>query len=100
MKLSQKTGINEIVLKEICDIAKKCDVQKVQLFGSRARGDFKSKSDIDLAVLGGDGMMFSLLVEEETTTLLEYDIVILDQPVQKPLLESIEREGVSIYEKV
>ncbi len=45
---------------------------KVILFGSRARGDFRRTSDIDLAVTGGDFDRFALDVEEETTTLLEY----------------------------
>lgn len=35
-------------------------------FGSRARGDFKRTSDIDLAVSGGDFCRFALDVDEET----------------------------------
>ena len=54
---------------------KKIDIDKVILFGSRARGDYKRTSDIDLAVEGGDVASFSLDVEEETTTLLKFDIV-------------------------
>ena len=46
----KNTGIREQVIKEIIDFAKKYDVEKVLLFGSRARGDFKRTSDIDLAV--------------------------------------------------
>lgn len=49
----EKTGIKPIVIEEICDIARKYSVKKVILFGSRARGNFKEKSDIDLAVKGG-----------------------------------------------
>ena len=48
-----ETGIREQVIVEICEIAKRCQVDKVLLFGSRARGDFKRTSDIDLAVTGG-----------------------------------------------
>lgn len=48
------TGIRQDVLKEICDLAEKHQIQKVILFGSRARGDFKRTSDIDLAVEGGE----------------------------------------------
>ena len=63
-----------------------------------ARGDFKRTSDIDLAVYGGNFDRFALDVEEETTTLLEYDIVDLDEPMQPELLESIQKEGKIIYE--
>lgn len=67
----RETGIKPIVIKEICDIARKYNVQKVILFGSRARGDFKTKSDIDLAVQGGDFIRFMLDVNEETSTPFE-----------------------------
>ena len=73
---------------------------KVILFGSRARGDYKLKSDIDLAFQGGKGNYFSFDVDEETSTLLQFDIIDLDKPVQDELLESINREGIILYEKV
>ena len=70
------------------------------MFGSRARGDYKRTSDIDLAVSGGDIARFALDVEEETSTLLKYDIVSLNLPVQEDLMASIEREGRVLYEKI
>ena len=48
-ELFGKTGIKQCVIQEIIHLAQKYDVQKVILFGSRARGDYKLKSDIDLA---------------------------------------------------
>ena len=53
------------------------------MFGSRARGDHKRASDIDLAVQGGDISRFALDVEEETSTPLKYDVVNLDRTVQE-----------------
>ena len=99
IELSEKTGIKSRVLQEIVQLAQKYGVEKVILFGSRARGDFKEKSDIDLAFYGGDSSRFILDVDEETSTLLEFDIVDLRKPVQSELLESIEREDIIIYEK-
>ncbi len=96
----QNTGIREQVLEEICALAEKYRLDRVVLFGSRARGDYKRTSDIDLAASGGDVVRFSLDVEEETSTLLFFDVVNLDKPVMEELLESIEREGKIIYEKV
>ncbi len=94
------TGIREQVIREICEIAKKYKVEKVILFGSRARGDFHRASDIDLAVKGGDFADFSLDVDEETSTLLMFDFVDLNQSIQQELRENIEREGKIIYEKI
>lgn len=95
-----QTGIKPEVIEEIRNIARKYNVEKVILFGSRARGDYSRASDIDLAIHGGNITRFSIEVDEETSTLLMYDFVNLDTDVQKELLESINREGVVLYEKV
>lgn len=94
------TGIKSLVIREIVELAQQCNIEKVILFGSRARGDFKPRSDIDLAIQGGDYVRFSLEIDERTSTLLFFDIVCLDRVVQKELRESIEQEGVCIYEKI
>ena len=102
-----QTGIKQQVINEICELAQKYNVEQVLLFGSRSRGDYKRTSDIDLAVRGGDIDRFALDVEEETTTLLEYDIVdmsremlhgLIDMIPEAELLESIQKEGKIIYE--
>ena len=96
----ENTGIRDEVIQEIYTLAEKYNIKKVILFGSRARGDFKRTSDIDLAVSGGDFCRFALAVDEETQTLLEFDIVDLDGNVQEELLESIRKEGRILYEKI
>lgn len=96
----EKIGIEPRVLEEILQLARKYDVRKVILFGSRARGDFSRTSDIDLAVEGGDFERFALDVDEETSTLLQYDIVNLDRDMQEELRDSIKREGKLLYEKI
>lgn len=93
-------GIRAVVLEEICQLAEQYGVEKVILFGSRARGDHWRASDIDLAVLGGDIVNFALDVDEKTQTLLEYDIVDLGGPVSEEFAEEIRRDGVVIYEKI
>lgn len=95
--LMENTGIKPIVLDEINLLADQYYVKKVILFGSRARGDFKRTSDI--AVEGGDVVRFALDVDEETSTLLKFDIVDLSRDIQQELRESIETEGIVIYEK-
>lgn len=85
---------------EIIELAKKCGVQKVILFGSRARGDNGARSDIDLAVSGGDITRFRLDIDDEVRTLLLFDVVSLDGAVQPSLLASIEREGIVLYEEI
>lgn len=99
-ELFEGTGIRRQVIDEICAIAEECKICRVLLFGSRARGDYKERSDIDLAAAGGHIDEFSIRVDEETSTLLSYDVVNLDGAVDSELRESIRREGRVIYEKV
>lgn len=98
--LPEKTGIHATVLEQIRSIAEQYDLCSVILFGSRARGDFKDRSDIDLAVSGGNTSAFALAVDEETDTLLKYDVVDLDRPVDTALLDNIRKDGIILYEKV
>lgn len=100
MAVSFDTGIKKEVMSALITLAEKYNVDRLILFGSRARGDYHKTSDIDLAVTGGNVVRFMLDVEDTTPTLLKYDIVDLDSSVQHELRESIEKEGIVIYEKV
>ena len=78
------------------------EVERIILYGSRARGDNRPRSDIDLAV-EADSMTidrwFDLIdAAEEAPTLLKIDLVRLDQ-VPEELRKSIEDEGKVIYER-
>lgn len=90
----------EKIHKSIQQLAQEHGIHKVILFGSRARGDNRERSDIDLAVQGGDILHFTLDVEDKVPTLLFFDVVNLDEYVQPELLESIQKEGKVLYEKV
>lgn len=94
-----ETGLKKQTIEEIVSLAREYEIEKVILFGSRARGDYRRTSDIDLAVKGGNTVRFALDVEEVVMTLLKFDIVDLDGAVQEGLRQSIMAEGVTIYEK-
>ena len=99
-KFFKNSGIKEKIINQIVDIAQKYEVKKVFLFGSRARGDFLRGSDIDLAVLGGNIGMFRLDVNDYTDTLLTYDVVDLVCDLNKEFLDSVNKEGILIYEEI
>ena len=56
--------------------------------------------DIDIAVEGGNFERFALDVDEDTSTLLEFDIVNLNKEMQQELWDSIRMEGKTLYEKI
>lgn len=93
-------SLNNKIELEIIALAKKYDINSVILFGSRARMDNRNNSDIDLALSGGNIVGFKSDLDEAVNTLLFFDVVNLDEPVQDELLNSIKREGIVIYEKV
>ncbi len=93
-------GLDAEIADQIVTLAQRYDLTKVILFGSRARGDSRPRSDIDLAVSGGDIIGFRTDIDEEVRTLLMFDVVDLDSPVQEELLGSIRDEGILIYEKI
>jgi predicted nucleotidyltransferase len=95
-----KYDLEKKVEDDIIKIAKKNNVEKVILFGSRARGDNSERSDIDLAISGGNALDFYYDAEEEARTLLMFDVVDLDRKVSEELRREIDRDGVVLYEKI
>ena len=89
--------IPDKVWREIAAFAQKNGVKQVILFGSRARGTHRERSDIDIAVSGGNFQAFYDDVKENTHTLLMFDIVNLDAGISEKLQKEIERDGVVIY---
>lgn len=53
-----------------------------------------------MAVSGKNIIRFALDVDEETSTLLKFDIVDLNGQMQDELRESIASEGRVLYEKI
>ncbi|WP_293658824.1 nucleotidyltransferase domain-containing protein [Phascolarctobacterium sp.] len=98
--MKMQYGLNDKIIMAIKDLAQRYALHKVILFGSRARGDNRERSDIDLAVSGGNTTVFAIEAETEIPTLLQLDIVDLNKPVQEELLQAIANEGVTLYEKI
>jgi len=55
-----KYGLTSSVIERICNVlARYPQVEKAILYGSRAKGNYKPGSDIDLTLLGGADLNFS-----------------------------------------
>lgn len=92
-------NLPERVFREITMFAKKHSIQKVILFGSRARETYRERSDIDIAVYGGNFDSFYWDIKENVHSLLIFDIVEADGDISEELREEIVKDGVVIYEK-
>lgn len=92
-------NLPERVVRDIIKFSKKHDIEKVILFGSRARKNNSERSNIDIAVSGGNYLDFYFDIKENSHTLLMFDIVDLSRSISQELQDEIDRDGVVIYEK-
>jgi predicted nucleotidyltransferase len=84
-------------------LARYPEVEKAMLYGSRAKGNYKPGSDVDLTLLG-TAMTTKILRQiqsdfDDGHMPYSFDISILAQINQADLLDHIRRVGVVFYEK-
>ena len=97
-------GLSEKTVSAICGVfASYPDIEKAILYGSRAKGNYRNGSDIDL-VLVGERLDLSrrFKIENELDDLLlpyKIDLALLHQIENKELVDHIHRRGVVFYEK-
>ena len=80
------------------------EIDQVLLFGSRAKGNYRTGSDIDLAIKGkkvGPDLVFKLksIFNERLPIPYEVDVVGYENLDHKSLQEHIDRVGIVIYNK-
>ncbi|MBR6278140.1 MAG: nucleotidyltransferase domain-containing protein [Bacteroidales bacterium] len=100
-----KFGLSDKVIEEIQDVFRRhIEVEKVLIFGSRAKGNYRAGSDIDLAVIGNNidyRLILKIGCEIDSLELL-YGIDLLDYQSKKntPIGEHIDRVGQIFYERL
>lgn len=101
----EQFGIDESIIEDIVNVIRKYkEVTKAVIFGSRARGDYKKASDIDIALFGDN-------LTNTINTKIFFEIDELYMPYKVDLInfntlgkenkirENILKEGVEIYAK-
>lgn len=94
-------GLPENILQAIVNELSRWDgVSRAVIFGSRARGDENSKSDIDLAVYCDGRMPGSLrLALDEAAGIYKIDVIDMSGPVEEKLRQRIAGQGIEIYRR-
>lgn len=92
------------VVTHIRAIAPAYPIEKLLLFGSRARKDHAERSDYDIAVFAPqlshrEKVMFNFVVAD-VPTLNKIDIVYIDEHLSGEMRQNIEKEGSVIYEQI
>jgi predicted nucleotidyltransferase len=97
-------GLKETTIQKLCGVfAKYPQVSKAVLYGSRAKGNYKNGSDIDLTLHGSDDLENILykIFDEIDDLLLPYtiDLSIYRTLSDPDFIDHIHRVGVTFYDK-
>ena len=98
----EKFGLKKSTIQSITSIFEKHpNIEKCVLYGSRAKGNFRPGSDIDLTLFGEKLTLSELLeIENELDDLLlsyKIDLSILHKIENEALLDHIKRIGEEFY---
>ena len=88
--------------KNIAAVAVKYGVEKIKLFGSRARGEENSQSDYDFLIRRGkinSLIQYSAFVEELEELLGTHVDVITDTSDDEEIIKTAEKEGILLYDR-
>ena len=98
-----EVNLSEEIIKELQALGRCYDLDKIVLFGSRAKRTNYERSDIDISVSIKDVVTYTNFMEdlESLNTLLIIDVVNTESIAFSNSIKSeIEKDGVIIYEKV
>jgi predicted nucleotidyltransferase len=99
-----KYGLEENIVKNIIEIlAKYPEIDQAILFGSRAKGNYKPGSDIDLT-LTGEKLNLNILNDislklDELYLPYTFDLSVYKSIKDLEMVDHIKRVGVSLYKK-
>lgn len=98
-----KFGLPQRTIDELTDyFSSKPKIDKVLIFGSRAKGTFHNGSDIDFAVWTDEHKMFFLIAAEldELDTPYKFDVIDYKMLSHEDMKKNIDKDGILFYEKV
>jgi predicted nucleotidyltransferase len=100
-----KYGLAQSASRKICTVLSRYpQVEKAILYGSRAKGNYKNGSDIDLTLRGGADLTLNVIyriLDDLDELLLPYtiDLSIFNDISDPDVIEHIQRVGVTFYQK-
>ena len=100
-----KYGLPQFTIQKICAVLSRYpQVERAILYGSRAKGNYKNGSDIDLTLRGGADLTLNVIykiLDDLDELLLPHtiDLSIFDDISDSDVIKHIRRVGVTFYEK-
>jgi predicted nucleotidyltransferase len=80
------------------------DIEQCVIFGSRAKGNYRNGSDVDLAIMGNNIHFetiskLSYILNEESPMPYHFDVIHFERIENTDLKEHISRVGIVLYNK-
>jgi len=103
--MTLRYGLKEATIKKICAVFVYFpQIEKVIIYGSRAKGNYKNGSDIDLTLQGDKELTFDVLLKimndlDELLLPHTIDLSIFNDITDREVIEHIQRAGMVFYEK-
>ncbi len=99
-----KYGLKDSDIQAICSVFRQHDsIEKALIYGSRAKGNYRNGSDIDIVLMGENLDLTTLMkVEDQLDDLMlpyKIDLSLFHQIENQDLIEHINRVGSCFYSK-
>ena len=96
--------LNSDIENIILILNKQTKIENAFIFGSRAKGNFKNGSDVDIALKGTEldfdtVSQISYLLNEETNMPYKFDVLDYNKINEPQLKEHIDRVGIEFYRR-
>ena len=98
-----KFGLSNTVIQELQNVFRRhANIEKVLIFGSRSKGNYRAGADIDLAVIGKNidySQLLTIRCEiDDLDMLYKIDILDYQKEIGTPIGDHINRVGQVFYE--
>ncbi|MGL4773432.1 MAG: nucleotidyltransferase domain-containing protein [Clostridium sp.] len=98
-------GLKDNIINQIKEVLSKYDeVERVVIFGSRATGNYKSTSDIDIAIFSNDISSVKLNLLRDDLDMLDIiykiDVVHFNALKKQGLINNIINDGIEIFKNI
>lgn len=103
--MRNKFGLLDTDMEAIVSVlSRQPKVNEAIIFGSRAKGNFKNGSDVDIALKGKDLdfdtiSRISYLLNEETNMPYKFDVLNYHSTDEPALIDHIDRVGIEFYRR-
>lgn len=99
--MSNSFGLPERTVNELLEFfKKKAEIQKVIIYGSRAKGTYKNGSDIDFAIWSDKENVLEIASElDDLPTPYMFDVTNYKTLSHENLKKSIDRDGIVFYKR-